>query len=112
MKIRPKKHTDYEDYAYSIGVNPEELSGFHIERVLPKDYKTRIKYSEIYNAYDEFDNDLYDEQEAFETSRANKTRQFTEKISIAEMDELSAEELVAYHKFLQDYREECQSKKE
>ena len=115
MKIRPidpdiyRNGNSYEEYANSLGINPEELQDLSDIYILPKDYKTRIKYSERYNAMEEFYDDLYDSQVELDFRRDNRVRQFTEKISINEMDELTQEELEAYHQFLIDYGKECPS---
>lgn len=77
MKVRPKdpklyrNAKEYEEYANSLGVNPEELEGFHEIRVLPKRYETRIKYAAQYSALDAFFDDLYDDQIEYETRQSN-----------------------------------------
>ena len=78
MKTRPidprlyRTVKEYEDYANSLGVNPEDLDGFHEIRILPKRYETRMVYSAIYSAIDEYSDDLYDPQIELETRQSNK----------------------------------------
>lgn len=92
--------SDYNDIVSDFSSTEH---GFSIQRLFPKDYKTRMKYSERYNAYDEAQDDLYDDEIEFQQRRKNAIN-FDRKLTIAEMDELSAEELCAYHQFLQDYQ--------
>ena len=70
MKAKPKTPNNFEDFAYSNGCNPEDFDGLSIIRVMPKYYKSRMKYSEIYNSFDEWYDDLYDDQIEYETRRA------------------------------------------
>lgn len=111
MRVKPKSNREYttsenyENYANSLGVNPEELEGFHEERILPRRYTQRMTYSERYNAYDELEDDLYDDQIEYETRQKNKIT-FDRKLSISEMDELSDEEYLAYSFFLLDLASE------
>ena len=111
-KAKLKKYEDAEEYAISLGVNLEDLDGFSVQHIFPRTQHTRRKYEKGFIEIDEYDNDLYDDDVARDTILNNNQRKFTERIPMSEMDELSAEDLVAYHKFLQDYREECQSETE
>jgi len=69
-------------------------------------YDSKISERERIKYVEEFCDDLYDEQVAFENRRKNRVRTFTEKIPMSEIEALSAEELIAYHKFLQDLAED------
>ena len=113
MKVRPKSSKNYttaehyEEYANSIGVNPEELDGLHEIRIFPKRYMDRKFYSEFYGALDELENDLYDDDVALQTRRDNKDKiTFTEKIPLTEYDKLTEEQKIGYHAFLCDYKED------
>ena len=105
MKVKTRKPQDYEDYAISMGVNPEDIDGYSVQYAFPRDYKTRIKFSERVNAQDEFDDDLYDEDIALETRKKNKAI-FDKKLSLSEIDDLDDESYIAYHIFLADYRQD------
>lgn len=110
MKVQPinnRFYTDskqYEKYANLIGVNAEELDDFHEVRIMPSRYETRKIFEMFYGVIDEFANDLYDLDVEFETRRDNRKTEFIEKLSIADINELSAEDLIAYHQFLIDYK--------
>ena len=112
MKVRPKSHQtytteeDFEDFINSLSLNPEDITFFHEERILPRNYNKRMEYSAEFNAYDELGDDLYDEQIAFDVRRLNRQRKFTEKIPLTEINKLSADEYLAYHSFLVDLKKE------
>jgi len=72
MKVKQKIPETFEDFAYSNGFNPEDIDDYRIQRILPKDYKTRIKYAYRYYLMDSFYDDLYDPQIELETRQSNK----------------------------------------
>ena len=110
MKVKPKIPQNFDEFAYTHGFNPED---FNELRILPKDYKTRIIYSEIYEAMDELEDDLYDQDVALQTRRDNRNNiKFTEKIPLTEYDKLTEEQRIAYHAFLCDYAKENDNKRQ
>lgn len=74
IKKRLSETYDYDlqsDYENIIDTLNSTEHGYTIQRLLPSDYKTRIKFSEKYNANDEFYNDLYDANIELETRKTN-----------------------------------------
>lgn len=100
MKIKPKHPESFESYAHEHGFNPEEYIGFNSSFIFPKDYKTRLKYSESYNATDEFDNDLYDNQIELETRKNNSQEPHTK------IQDMTPKEKAAYLQALLDIESE------
>ena len=104
-KVKQKHIEDAEEYANSIGVNLGDLDGYNVQHIFPKNTVTRKKYEIMFKKQAEYDNDLYDNDIERDTI-LNRPRQFTERIPMDEIDNLSDEDYISYHLFLADYRQD------
>ena len=74
MKVKQKIPETFEDFAYQHNMNPEDIDDYSVLRILPKDYKTKIKYAYKYYLIDQFYDDLYDVQVEIETRLGNRVK--------------------------------------
>ena len=119
MKTNPKQQTehiketlnqiyfDYDDDDFNDRIDLASL-GFSVQYIYPKDNKKRqkIAYEQLEHVI--YDDDLIDDTIEIETRRQNRIH-FNRKLTIAEIDKLTTDEYLAYHKFLLDLKKEQES---